>query len=680
MIAQDFRQAVRSLRMAPGFSTLAIVTIALGIAATTSIFSMVEGVLLRRLPYGSGDRLIHIVQPSARRPDVRFSIPEIADMRRQSKDMDAVVEYHSMAFQLYGLGEPQRLQTGVVSDNFFQVLGVTPIRGRLFRPGEEAVGAPPVVLLSYAYWMNVLGGDEKVIGAQFTMNDRIHTVVGVLPPLPSYPGNNDIWLPAGACPFRSAPQAMVSRTARLPTVIGRLRPGVTFESAMNEIKLISQRLHGEYPAAYPTTAALRWEAQTVRDEMTSGSKRLLLILFSTALFLMIVAAANFAGLTVARQLRRGRELAMRQALGAGRIAIFRQLAIESIILSLTGGAIGTLLAMSGLGVLRSFATRLTPRAGEIRIDGVVLAFGVLTCVVIGVVAAAAPLLRLSGGVPLSDRLRQTNAGGGSKADARVRRSFVFVQVAIAFVLLVGAGLVARSLRHLQQVDAGFDGHNVMTARVTLNFTRYNTTAAVQAFDERLLADLAAAPGMATSAIASNFPLNNSVSRAQSFIIGGLDTKVVDATPARAEFTSVSAKYFDAIGVPIKRGRAFTAADRDTIAPPAIISQRLATAYWAGRDPIGSRISTDSGRTWNSVIGVPAMCGRPASIRTSSMRCTSPRPARRRPTSRSSCALPGRQRRFRRPCVKSCTASTPSRPSSRFRRSIRCVALDCPSRA
>ena len=195
MISSDLKQAVRSLRMAPGFSALAVITIALGVAANTAIFSMVEGVLLKRLPYDSGERLIHLIQPSSRRPDIRFSIPEIADIRNQAKTVDAVVEYHSMFFQLYGLGDPQRLQTGVVSDNFFQVLGVQPLRGRLFRPGEEAVGAPPVVLLSYDYWKNVLGGDESVIGKQFTMNDRIHTVVGVLPPLPTYPGKNDIWLP-----------------------------------------------------------------------------------------------------------------------------------------------------------------------------------------------------------------------------------------------------------------------------------------------------------------------------------------------------------------------------------------------------------------------------------------------------------------------------------------------------
>src|SRR5689334_4563751 len=183
---QETTHAFRSLRRSPGFSVLAIATIALGVAANTAIFSMVEGVLLRRLPYANGERLIHLRQASAQAPDVRFSIPEIRDIRGQTRELDAVVEYHSMSFQLYGLGDPQRLQTGVVSDNFFQVLGVQPFLGRLFRPGEESPDAPPVVLLSYSYWVNTLGADRKVIGAQFTMNDRIHTVVGVLPPLPSY--------------------------------------------------------------------------------------------------------------------------------------------------------------------------------------------------------------------------------------------------------------------------------------------------------------------------------------------------------------------------------------------------------------------------------------------------------------------------------------------------------------
>jgi putative ABC transport system permease protein len=599
----DLHQAAKRLRHAPLFSCLAIATIALGVAANTAIFSMVEGVLLRRLPYANGDRLIHIREASSLRPDVRFSVPEIKDLRAESKIFDAVVEYHTMAFQLYGLGDPQRLQTGVVSDNFFQVLGVRPTIGRLFQPGEEEVGAPPVVLLSYNYWKNVLGGDTKVIGAKFTMNDRVHTIVGVLPPLPVYPDNNDIWVPAGACPFRSAPTAIANRKVRLPTVFARLRPGVTLAQAAPDLRGIERRLHESYSEAYPNDNALHWETESVRDELTKGSKPLLLILFATAVFLMIVAAANFAGLTIARQLRRGREIAVREAIGATRPRLFSQLAAESLTLCLVGGGLGTLLAFSGLGLLRSFATRLTPRAGEIGIDTVVLLFDLATVVLVGLLAAAAPFIRSAVSSNLIDRLREGNSGAmAGRVEHRVRGAFVLAQVAIAFVLLVGAALVGRSLMHLQAVNAGFDGHDVLTARMTLNFSKYNTRALRLAFYEQLMSRLSSTPGLQNAAIASTLPLNNAVSRTQAFRIDGIGTVSGEQSP-RGDFTAVSPHYFETLGIPVLRGRMFTESDRDTLSVPVVISQKLATTYWGGRDPVGTRISTDSGKTWNPVVAV-----------------------------------------------------------------------------
>jgi len=603
MFFHDLRQAIKSLRLAPMFSILAIATIALGVAANTAIFSMVEGVLLRRLPYANGERLIHIREASSLRPDVRFSVPELKDLRAQTKVFDAVVEYHTMSFQLYGLGEPQRLQTGVVSDNFFQVLGVRPVIGRLFQPGEEEVGAPPVVLLSYGYWKNVLGGDRKVIGAKFTMNDRVHTVVGVLPQLPVYPDNNDIWVPAGACPFRSAPAAISNRKFRLPTVFARLRSGAALAQAAPELRSIERRLHESYSDAYPVANGLHWETESVRDELTKGSTSLLFILFATAVFLMIVAAANFAGLTIARQLRRGRELAVREAVGATRLRLFSQLAAESLALCFIGGVLGTRLAYSGLGLLRSFATRVTPRAGDIGIDGVVLLFDLMTVTIVGLLAAASPFLRSSAATNLIDRLRQGNSGAMSgRAENRVRSAFVLAQVAIAFVLLVGAALVGRSLMHLQAVDAGFDGHNVLTARLSLNFTKYNNRERILAFDDQLMARLASTPGLSASAIASTLPLNNAVSRTQAFTIDGVSATTGAQSP-RGDFTAVSPHYFETLGIPVIRGQGFTESDRDTADVPVMLSQRVAATYWGGRDPIGTRISTDSGKTWNRVVGV-----------------------------------------------------------------------------
>jgi len=599
----DLHQAAKSLRHTPLLSCLAIATIALGVAANTAIFSMVEGVLLRRLPYANGDRLIHIREASSLRPDVRFSVPEIKDLRAQTKMFDAVVEYHTMAFQLYGLGDPQRLQTGVVSDNFFQVLGVRPTIGRLFQPGEEEVGAPPVVLLSYAYWKNVLGGDRKIVGAKFTMNDRVHTIIGVLPPLPLYPDNNDIWVPAGACPFRSAPAAIGNRKFRLPTVFARLRPGVTLAQATPDMRGIERQLHASYSEAYPAANALHWEAEGVRDELTKDSKPLLLILFATAVFLMIVAAANFAGLTIARQLRRGREIAVREAIGATRPRLFSQLAAESLTLCFIGGALGTLLAFSGLGLLRSFATRLTPRAGEIGIDGTVLLFDLLTVVIVGLLAAAAPFIRSAVSSNLIDRLREGNSGAmAGRAENRVRGAFVLAQVAVAFVLLVGAALVGRSLIHLQAVNAGFDGHDVLTARMTLNFSKYSTRELRLTFYDQLMNRLASTPGLNNAAVASTLPLNNAVSRTQSFTIDGIG-EVSGVESPRGDFTAVSPRYFETLGIPVVRGRMFTESDRDTLSVPVVISQKLAATYWGNRNPVGTRISTDSGKTWNPVVAV-----------------------------------------------------------------------------
>ena len=275
-------RAARSLARTPAFTLVAVLTIALGVGATTAVFGMVNGVLLRALPYGSDGRLIRIRQPSANAPEEGFSVTEVVDYATRLRSAAAVSEYHSMPFQLYGRGDPQRVLTGVVSDDFFAMLGVRPLLGRPFLPGEEAVGAPNVVVLGHRYWRERFGGDPGVVGQTFTMNDRVATVIGVLPPLPVYPHDNDIWMPAGACPFRSAP-GMVAR---------------------RELAGVNAALHAEHPAAYPAAAKLSIDAVPLREELTRSSRRLVLTLLASAGFVLLVAAANLANLTLARQLRR----------------------------------------------------------------------------------------------------------------------------------------------------------------------------------------------------------------------------------------------------------------------------------------------------------------------------------------------------------------------------------------
>ena len=602
-ILQDTRYAARTLRKAPAFTLAAVVTLAVGIGASTAIFSMVNGVLLHRLPIGSGDRLVHLIQPTAQNNNAGYSMIEVKDLNRELRTMSAVAEYHSMPFQLYGHGDPLRVQTGVVSDKFFEMIGVKPLLGRTFLPGEEEVGAPPVVVLSYSFWMDQFHGDPSIVGATFTMNDKIHHVVGVLPPLPGYPDDNDMWMPAGACPFRSAPVMMNDRAMRMVEAYGVLKPGVSLDRARVELAAVSARYHAAFPAAYPARERSHFSADGAKDEMTERAKPILLMLLATAAFLLLAAVANVANLSLSRQMRRARELALRVALGAGNPRLYRQLALESLLLTLAGGVFGVLLAASGVGLLRALATRLTPRAGEIHLDFTVLAFAFAVCVIIALVIAAAPFIHVRGRRNLATALRQGNTGAmGSRADLRTRSALVVAQVSIAFVMLVGAGLLGRSLMALQRVDAGIDVSNVLTARLTLAFPKYNQTNLVRTMVSPLLERLNGLPGVTSMALASSLPLSNGQPNDVNFQIDG-SPAAPGARGPHAATTAVSPDYFRTVGVPLLRGRAFTMADRDTITNVAIVSSRFVKTYWQSHDPLGTRVSADSGKHWLTVVGV-----------------------------------------------------------------------------
>ena len=601
-IRGDLRYAARALRKSPGFTAAAVLTLALGIAASTAIFSMVNGVLLHSLPIGSGDRFVHLKQSSSRSDNDGFSVIEVHDLGRDSRAMSGVAEYHSMSFQLYGYGEPLRVQTGVVSDKFFDMLGVKAAIGRTFLPGEEAVGAPPVVVLTHQFWMDQFHGDSAIIGAKFTMNDKVHTVVGVLPPMASYPGRDEIFMPAGACPFRSAPSMMNDRAMHMLDAYAVLRPGVSLERARSELGALGDRYHTEFPAAYPVTQRFHFVVESAREEMTARAKPIFLLLLGTAAFLLLAAVANVINLSLSRQVRRSRELAVRVALGAGTTRLYRQLALESLLLAIGGGIGGVMVAASGVGLLRATAARLTPRANEIQMNGAVFAFALATCVVIALVIAAVPFV-LSPRRSLADSLRQGSTGSmAAGGEHRTRRVLVAAQVAISVVMLVGAGLIGRSLVELERVDAGVDVSHVLTARLTLNFTKYRDAQQSRNFADAVLERVTALPGVSAAALASTLPLATGSPSDVNFAIERAPTAPGSRGP-HADFTAVSPDYFRAVGVPLLRGRPFTGADRDTLAPPVILSRRLANTYWSERDPIGTRISPDSGKHWFTVVGI-----------------------------------------------------------------------------
>jgi len=599
----DTRYAVRTLRRSPGFTIAAILTIGLGVAASTAIFTMVNGVLLRRLPIGVGNRFVHLTQPSTQNSDEGFSVGEVHDLNGATRTMSGVAEYHSMSFQLYGYGEPLRVQTGVVSDKFFDLLGVKPLLGRTFRPGEEVVGAPPVVVLTHKFWMDQFHGDPAIIGAKFTMNDRVHTVVGVLPPMPSYPNNDEMFMPAGACPFRSAPVMLNDYSMRMVGAFAVLRPGASLEQAQTELATLGGRLHAVHQQSYPAAQRLHFVAALARDEMTARAKPVLLLLLATAAFLLVAAIANVANLSLSRQMRRSRDVAVRVALGAGSGRLYRQLMLESFYVSLAGGVVGVALAGAGVGLLRATATRLTPRAEEIQMSATVYVFAFALCAITALLVAAVPFFQAARRRNVADALRQGNTGAmATRGEHRMRNALVVAQVAIAFVMLVGAGLIGRSLVELHRVDAGLEVKNVLTARLTLNFSKYNSGQKQRAFADALLGRLAGMPGVSSVALASTLPLANAPRQDIRFIIEGVTNRSVASMP-HSDATLVSPEYFRTTSIPLLRGRDFTRADRDTLAPPAIISQRLARSYWGSRDPIGTRISADSGRNWLTIVGV-----------------------------------------------------------------------------
>ena len=606
-LAQDLRYGARMIRRSPGSAAVAVATLALGIGVNAAFFSAVDAILLRPLPFAHENRLLLLHQPApgAGIDDAQFSPPEVRDLAEQSRTLDAIAEYHSMEFTLLGHGDPIRVRTGVVSASFFDLLGVRPALGRTFRAGEDRHGAAPVLVLSHDFWQNALGGDPAIVGKAFEMNDRVHTVVGVLPPVPQYPHDNDVYMPVSACPFRSGQGWNDDRGARGITVFARRRPGTTNERARRELAVIAARLAARYPDSYPAGARSTFDASLLRDDLTRHARLTFVALLATAGLVLLIACANVANLTLARLSRRKRELAVRAAIGAGKARILRQLATESTMIALAGGALGLVIAFLSRHFLVAFAGRFTPRAAEISIDGRVLLFtlgiSLLTGIAFGVIPGLRGMRDLAGSLKESDEGR--TAAGGRRGNGLL----VVPQVAISLVLLVAAGLLVKSLVRLSRVDPGFASENVLTARVSLDWSRYTKPEQSRAFYDRLLEKISGFPGVRGAAAASAFPFSGGTPFNADMEIEGRPTPA-GQPPPQVYPQIVGPEFFRVVGIPLLRGRAFTE-DEMPFAPDArlvaVVNAAFARRYFGSEGAaIGHRISLGGKPVrWRQIVGV-----------------------------------------------------------------------------
>jgi putative ABC transport system permease protein len=610
ILKADCGYALRMMRKNPGFTAIAILTLALGIGANTAIFSVVHAVLLRPLPYPDGHQLVFLRQQQKKAgiDDINFSVKEMEDYRQQSRSLSGLVEFHAMSFILYGHGDPDRVRTGVVSWNYFDLFGIKPVLGRTFQPKDDEPGAAAVLLLSYEYWKNNFSSDPEIVGKNFEMNDRVHTVVGVLPPVPQYPNENDVYMPTTACPFRSSKAMIENRDGRMMSAFGRLAPGATLAQAQAEVLTIATRLQATYPKSYPEGVGYTTATTALQSELTQGARPTLLLLLAAAAFVLLIACANVANLTLSRMARREREMSVRAALGAGRSRLFRQLLTESFLLALVGGTLGLYLAFGSLHLLTDFAARLTPRAREIQIDSRVLLFTLVAA--LGTSILFGTLSALFSRTNVAASLKEGSSGAGTgRQQNRMRNALIVCQIAFSFMLLIGAGLLLRSLFRIQQVDSGIAPQRVLAMRTTVNFSKYRANNdVIKAFAQKILDRLATEPGVISAAISNRYPFEPEFVAAgpqgvsASFEIEGRPVQPGEAPPVTT-LAAISPAYFKTLGIPLKRGRLLEENDGEPGRDVILINEAMQRRMWPNEDPIGKRVSGDGGQTWSQIVGV-----------------------------------------------------------------------------
>ena len=581
MLGRDLHYALRSLARRPAFTAVVVLTLALGIGATTSIFSVVHGVLLRSLPYGKPERLVTIVGVPTDEDTAKVasaaSHPDFVDYRAAARSFEQMAAYRAWAWTLTGREmNPTVLEGAAITANLLPTLRVQPALGRNFLPEEERPGGARLVILGDALWRGRFGGDPAILGRTVTIDAMPHTVVGVMPRGFEFPGRSQLWIPL--VPERVEENRGVHRYG----LLARLAPSATLEGASAEMRGIARRLELQYPE---DNAKRTVRLVPLHDRIVRNIRPALLVLFGAVVVMLLIVCANVANLVLARAAAREREVAVRAALGAGRGTLVRQFLTESVVIAVLGGLGGVLVAYWGTRLLVGSAPLEIPRVGEIGIDATVLGFALLVSLGTGIAFGLAPALQYTRPGSFGG-LREGRGTTGSAARRRVRHTLVVAEVALAVVLVIGAGLLAKSFRQLQHVDLGFDSTGLLTAHVLPPEARYDTREKVRAFYEELRSRLRATPGISEVAISMEHPL--SPGWTTSFTIEGRPAPLPGHEP-EARIRPVMPGYFRTVGIRLLRGRDIAETDRAESPGVVVINESFARRHFPGEDPIGRRL-------------------------------------------------------------------------------------------
>ena len=602
-LRQDLRYALRWLAKNPGFTAVAIATLALGIGANTAIFSVVRGILLRPLPYTEPERIVQVWEKAERRGQLReeipFSPPVFRDWRDQNRTMETMAAYTDWTFNSSGGEAPERLRAALVSADFFKLLGVAPLAGRTFTSGEDAAGKDALAVIASNLWTRRFGRDPRAVGSAITLDGASFTIIGVVPaglPLYNLDPGTEVFVPS------SRGFGLDNRNGHYLGLIGRLRPGVRLETARADFSAMAARLERQHPDSDKGFGARLLPAQ---EQMVGAVRPALYALLGAVVVVLLIAAGNVANMLLARASSREKEIAVRAALGASRGRLLRQLLTESVLLSLAGCAAGVLLALWGVDLLKAMAPQDIPRLAEVRLDLPVALFAVGSALLTGLAFGLAPAWQISRAA-LAEMLRDRSAAS-QRGSGRIRRILVGAEIALSLVLVVGAALLVQSFTRLKHARLGYDTQDIFTFSLDLPEARYSKDADVLAFHDRLLEKVRALPGVEGVATITGLPLTQDRTMQLAFQIEGHLTE--PGKVMSAHYNSVSPEYFSLLRIPVLRGRGFTSADAAGAPRVAVISEATAITYFPGEDALGKRI-TLAGRDakpedWATVVGIAA---------------------------------------------------------------------------